>query len=303
VEFAGRSEFLTGRACERVRLLASRFVVGPCLDRAASLDRLLGEQVNDPLRPLFDFRAPLKTRSDKPGRRPQPATPLMGSRSLQHSRIRRSTHTGVPPPANGPPSGFDYPLGGFRPPNPCRPCFVSAALMGFALRSLPLSRGIPAFPPRRTHIPFCRPISPARRPIGSEGRGSWVLPLARVPRVHRAGFARRRRLLPWAFSSSGFAREGLERDFARSPLVRFFSAGTNACSASAPEFRSAFAWPRPQAVEATLMGFCAGAIPLVRACQPLWLFCSPHAASCIAADRSAIFERPYGSTGAVRDAP
>jgi len=108
---------------------------------------------------------------------------------------------------------------------------------------------------------------------------------------------------PGLFPLQGSPATALKRDFARPPLVRFFSAGTNVRSASAPEFRSAIAWPRPQAVEATLMGFCAGAIPLVRACQPLWLSSSPHATSCIAADRPAFFERPYGSTGAVRDAP
>jgi len=53
-----------------------------------------------------------------------------------------------------PPSGFGYPLDGLRPPSPCRPCFIPAALQGFTLRSLALSRGTRTFPPGWTHIPF-----------------------------------------------------------------------------------------------------------------------------------------------------
>jgi hypothetical protein len=45
-----------------------------------------------------------------------------------------------------PPSGFDYPLDGLRPPSPCRFCFTPAALMGFALRSFPLPQGIHTSP-------------------------------------------------------------------------------------------------------------------------------------------------------------
>jgi hypothetical protein len=41
-----------------------------------------------------------------------------------------------------PPTGFGYPLGGLRPPSPCRPYFVPAALLGFTLRSFLLSKGI-----------------------------------------------------------------------------------------------------------------------------------------------------------------
>jgi hypothetical protein len=40
-----------------------------------------------------------------------------------------------------PPSGFGYPLGGFLPSNPCQLCFTPAALLGFSLRSFPLSEG------------------------------------------------------------------------------------------------------------------------------------------------------------------
>jgi hypothetical protein len=42
----------------------------------------------------------------------------------------------------GPPSGFGYPLDGFRPALPCRFSFTPAALLGFTLRRFPLLKGI-----------------------------------------------------------------------------------------------------------------------------------------------------------------
>jgi hypothetical protein len=53
-----------------------------------------------------------------------------------------------------PSSGFGYPLDGLLPLRPRRVCFTSTALLGFTLRSLPLSKGI-----RRvsaTDAPTCR---------------------------------------------------------------------------------------------------------------------------------------------------
>jgi len=41
-----------------------------------------------------------------------------------------------------PPSGFGYPRDGFFPSNPGRFCFAPAALLGFALRSFLLSKGV-----------------------------------------------------------------------------------------------------------------------------------------------------------------
>jgi hypothetical protein len=48
----------------------------------------------------------------------------------------------VQPARYVPPSGFGYPLDGLLPSVPCRSCFIPAALMGFTLRSVPLSKGI-----------------------------------------------------------------------------------------------------------------------------------------------------------------
>jgi hypothetical protein len=55
----------------------------------------------------------------------------VGFRSLQHMlgpgihRSRACLSRYVPP------AGFAYPLDGFLPPGPRRPCFVPAALVGF----------------------------------------------------------------------------------------------------------------------------------------------------------------------------
>jgi hypothetical protein len=46
------------------------------------------------------------------------------------------------PTRHVPPSGFGYPLDGLLPLIPCRLYFAPAALMGFTLRSFPLSKGI-----------------------------------------------------------------------------------------------------------------------------------------------------------------
>jgi hypothetical protein len=75
------------------------------------------------------------------------ATPLLSFRTLQHLRITESTTTGLAcPPV--PPSGFGYPLDGFLLGDPRRPCFRSAALLGFALRSILLPTGASASLPR-----------------------------------------------------------------------------------------------------------------------------------------------------------
>jgi hypothetical protein len=88
-----------------------------------------------------------------------------------------------------PPSGFGYPLDGFLPPGPCRPCFRPTALLGFTLRSIPLSQGIP----RVTTGKHPRTVSPCTHPgyesrAAVPNRGSWALPPLRVPYDHR-GFS------------------------------------------------------------------------------------------------------------------
>jgi hypothetical protein len=62
--------------------------------------------------------------------------------SLQHIKVRKSTSRRVSRSCYVPPSGFGYPLDGLLLPSPHRPCFVPTALLGFTLRSIPLSQGI-----------------------------------------------------------------------------------------------------------------------------------------------------------------
>ena len=119
----------------------------------------------------------------QPACRSEPA-PLLDFVSLQHIKVRKSTSRGISRPRYVPPSGFGDPLDGLLLPSPCRPCFVPTALMGFTLRSFPLSKGIRTSPLGWTHLPFPLPLppSPRRRPV-MEDRGSWALTLPRVPCV------------------------------------------------------------------------------------------------------------------------
>jgi len=106
----------------------------------------------------------------------------MGFRSLQHTTGLRVHFPRALPARYVPPSGFGYPLGGLLPAIPCRFCFTPAALVGFTLRSFLLPKGIRAFPPGRTHLPFRLPVYPMpKHQAGSTGYGSWVLTLSEVP--------------------------------------------------------------------------------------------------------------------------
>jgi hypothetical protein len=99
----------------------------------------------------------------------------MGFPSLQHLEDPKVHFPRVLPARYIPPSGFGYPLDGFLPSNPCRLCFTPTALLGFTLRSLPLSRSSRAFPLARTHLPFFLAfLPPQKRWAGPQGRGSWV---------------------------------------------------------------------------------------------------------------------------------
>jgi len=99
----------------------------------------------------------------------------MGFGSLQHLRNPRSTLRGPKPARYVPPSGFGYPLGGFRPRIPCRFCFAPAALLGFTLRRFPLSEGFTTFRLRRTHLPLATAVfPPPKRQTGPRNLGFWV---------------------------------------------------------------------------------------------------------------------------------
>ena len=75
-------------------------------------------------------------------RRPEPANSSHGL-SLPSAHQGSEVHLSRVCLARYVPStGFGYPLDGLLPPSPCRFCFTPAALLGFTLRSFPLSKGI-----------------------------------------------------------------------------------------------------------------------------------------------------------------
>jgi hypothetical protein len=122
-----------------------------------------------PANPLFEFRLRLEHYPTVPSR-PAAArpTPLMGFASLQHIQGTKVHLPRALPARFVPPPGFGYPLDGFLPSYPRRSCFIPTALLGFALRSIPLPRDSRAFPLARPTYRFTLPSSHRRggRPAG-----------------------------------------------------------------------------------------------------------------------------------------
>jgi hypothetical protein len=121
-----------------------------------------------------------------------------------------------------PPSGFDYPLDGFRPSIPRRFCFAPAALLGFTLRSFLLPKGrpyvsAPAYP--RTVPPASETTYRSRRPA-LQAAVSGHCPSG-SPWRPSVGLARQPLAAPLGSALLGFALDGLDRVFTRSPLTRF----------------------------------------------------------------------------------
>jgi hypothetical protein len=166
------------------------------------------------------------------------------SNSLQHIQPHRSTEHGHCRVHFGPSAGFDYPLDGLRPVRPRRPCFMPAALMGFALRSVPLSpgrRGVSAeAAPTYRFSRACSTHARRHATAGHTGRGFWAL-RARVPGVARGFRAGRRWLLPWALHLPGYLYGRLCRDFARHPLTCFTTHRPKPAGGGTPGCRSATA--------------------------------------------------------------
>jgi hypothetical protein len=129
--------------------------------------KLAGHCCNNQSFPLFEFRLPIEFLPANPSRSAA-ANWLLSWTSAPFSTCedRRSTLRGVSRSRYVPPSGFGYPRDGLLPPSPGRLCFAPAALMGFTLRSVPLSKGIRASPPERTHMPFLPPVCRSREVIG-----------------------------------------------------------------------------------------------------------------------------------------
>ena len=226
--------------------------------------------------------------------------------SLQHIRDRRSTCREVSEPRYVPPSGFGYPLDGLLPPSPCRFCFTPAALMGFTLRSFPLSKGIRRVTARKhphTVFPSGTPAAEAEGPTGRP-RFLGFHPFESPSRTG-VGLAHRPPAAPLGFALLGSADESLGRDFARPPLTRF--CGTAASSRIRRRPRVSIGSRRVPCAPSggplgadgtTLLGFVPPALSRAFGRRPVRAMCSPHAASCIAADRPAIlgqFPSPYRS--------
>jgi hypothetical protein len=74
-----------------------------------------------------------------------------------------------------PSSGFDYPLGGFRPRSPCRFCFTPAALLGFTLRRFPLPEGFRGLSAGKNPLIVSPAVLPTpKRRTGPTGLDFWV---------------------------------------------------------------------------------------------------------------------------------
>jgi hypothetical protein len=190
----------------------SRFAVGRFLGFAVFLQRTVPESFRIPAVPLGELCLRLEPSSTKPSRPCRSAANsshgLRFPSALEDSEIHSLR---VLPARYGPPSGFGYPLDGLRPPNPCRFCFTPAALMGFTLRSVPLSQGCrnvsesvgPAYRfPRRC---FRRPKAPDR-PDGFRFPG---FDPCESPSRTDVGLARRPLAAPLGFPLLGLAGRSL----------------------------------------------------------------------------------------------
>jgi len=130
----------------------------------------------------------------------------MGFRPLQHLKDPKVHLPQAFRARSVPPSGFDYPLDGFLPSNPRRPCFMPTALMGFTLRSVPPLEGTRTFPPARTHLPFRLAVNwlPEQQ-AGPPSPGFWASALPGIPCVRRVFST------PNAGCSLGFSPPGVSR--------------------------------------------------------------------------------------------
>lgn len=132
------------------------FAVGRFLGCVAFPESPPPVTVKRPTDPLFEFHLPLESCPTKPSR-PTAVSQLLSWTFTPFStcKRRRSTLVRALPARLVTPSGFGYPLDALLSPTPGRFCFTPAALMGFTLRSFPLSKRHPSrFRPGPTRLPF-----------------------------------------------------------------------------------------------------------------------------------------------------
>jgi len=118
--------------------------------------------------------------------------------SLQHMQEKTVHWLQAVPAHNVPPTGFGCPLDGLLPILPGRPYFIPTALLGLALRSVPLqggSRHVSATMDPR--VVGSSDISPPQQGPAQTILDFWVLTLPGVPRDTLCVWHRDRRMLPW----------------------------------------------------------------------------------------------------------
>jgi hypothetical protein len=142
----------------------------------------VGDRLKLPIHPLVELHLPLEFHPATP------TWPVTTDQVLSWAFAPYST-SGIADPLNaglpthyGPPSGFGYPLDGFRPAVPCRFYFAPAALMGLTLRRFPLPEGITCVSARKNpHTVSLAVIPTPKRRAGPIDLGFWALALPGVP--------------------------------------------------------------------------------------------------------------------------
>jgi hypothetical protein len=142
--------------------------------------------------------------------------------SLQHIQDTKVHGSQVLRTCDVPPSGFGYPRDGLLPSQPGRFCFIPAALMGFALRSLLLrggSRRVSATV--RPHAVGSLDISLPKAGAGSHEPRLLGFDPPRSPSRRTAHFGAAIAGCSLGFFPSRARDADLDPAFAKSPLTRF----------------------------------------------------------------------------------
>jgi hypothetical protein len=188
-----------------------------------------------------------------------------------------------------PPSGFGYPLDGLLPSYPAPVLFRTSSAHGIH----PSERS----PPTRCPVRF-RPGEPtcrftcrcSRRRSGRPARQASAPGFRPCKRPWRSqmGLALRALEAPVGFALLGSAGKDIDRDFSRSPLMRFAKQANYRPPTGASEYRSVLAWPHPLTSagrvgkdRATLLGFSHRLDPKRSSARSpgLWVHLSPRRTS------------------------
>jgi len=128
-------------AVPRSLVSRSRFAVGHSLGCAVFLPRAALRTLSTQctLSASFAFLQSSTTRSSPPAAAGRPLSWACAPCSARGGG--RPHHADLAAVCFGAPSGFGYPLDALLRPQPCRSCFVPAALLGLTLRSFLLTEG------------------------------------------------------------------------------------------------------------------------------------------------------------------